>query len=259
MYFCVSGDVLPQQRMNVSCGTGTPVARVVGAAPRLRDEGVDQRRLMRRSWRVTSAYIGCVCGLAVAPALQQRLRQRRRHQEAHLLAVAPRRHVDADHATRHRRRPARRSCRGSASHRRRSAAGSCVRPGRCRCPRRPRSRRRAGCPTSTGARPCASGADAPRNGSGVKSIGGAPRAMQAQQRQIVDHIDRQQFGGAAAASRHREGEAVALGPQRKLADDVVVGDRQAAGVDHEARAHEAWLSWSFSSVRTCSSWARVAS
>ena len=23
MYFCVSGDVLPQQRMNVSCGTGT--------------------------------------------------------------------------------------------------------------------------------------------------------------------------------------------------------------------------------------------
>ena len=74
---------------------------------------------------------------------------------------------------------------------------------------------------------------------GAVAGGGAVLAFgrgHTQQSQIVQHIDSQQADRRFLAfDRHQHG-AVALGLQRELADDVVVGDEQAVGRDIKARA-----------------------
>ena len=64
-----------------------------------------------------------------------------------------------------------------------------------------------------------------------RGVGGA------QQGQVVDDVESQQFQRPLPAVDGGVDQPVAAGLQRELADDVVVGDQQATIVDQEARAH----------------------
>ena len=217
---------------------------MAGAAPGLLDEALHHRVLVREQLGGELRVDRRGDRRRAACPLDQRLRERRRHQEAHLLAVAPRGDVDADHAADLvERRPAAHAGVECAAEEDAGVEAALDEPVVVALEHGEADVERVAERVDAFAlgQRVACGAEGERAARCIDHRAAvlARRAVRRQsldERQVVDRVETQQLQGALAAVDAGVGQPVALGLQRHLADDVVVGDDQAVVTDEEARA-----------------------